>query len=63
MDFFQTAIQAVQSIIMAFQPGRLENRLPSSRKGEDQVNSMRTAVRNVRRITRRKYIRRLLVPP
>lgn len=63
MVFFQTAIQAVQSIIMAFQPGRLENRLPFTRKGEDQMDSMRMAVRAIRRITRRKYIRRLIVPP
>lgn len=62
MCFFQTAIGVLNSIIIAFQPGKSEKWPSYARKGGNQMNFVQTAIGAVRS-SRRKYIRRLLVPP
>lgn len=63
MDLFQTAIEILRSIAMAFQPGKSANWPLATQKGKARMNFMQPKIRTNRRIIKWRYIRRLLVPP
>ena len=63
MDFFQEAIEVLNSIIAALKPGRSKNWPLCSLKRKARLNFMQPKIRTNRRIIKWRYIRRLLVPP